>query len=565
MCGFIGRILLEPERPVPPLNRALPFLHRRGPDSNAMWVSANQRVELLHTRLAIVDLDGRATQPLVDEHHGLVLVFNGEIYNYVELRRELADYPFRTGSDSEVILAAYALRGRGGLNLLKGMFSLALVDARQRRVILARDAVGKKPLFLARLNGMVLFGSSLLALAAASGGTAEVNPEVQEHYWLESFVRPDVAAIRGVTPVLPGQVLELGENGTVAATGRLNPPPTLLYHGETVEEAARNVGSLLERAVMQRLRDNPSPAVLCSGGIDSTLVTQAAVRVEQQGGLSRPLQVLTLGSLVPLTNDEFYARYVTRRLGQKVRVVHPHAAGLAQSVRQMFALQDEPLGMISFLPLSRLVAAVTGHSRILLTGDGGDEVFLGYGKPAEWNGSPPPAAQAAVQHVRCGPEVPAWMSVWGASMATDHLVGHGFTKADRASAEQGVEVRCPLLDWDLMAYARSLPFEHLVAGGVTKALLKRQLSGWPRWFLERPKIGFAINLRYTWGMRNYEGLRELVSSEAIAQFDRWLPDDLRRPASAWTARALFRNFATGWKLAAWSQFLARCRAVSVAS
>lgn len=561
MCGFIGRLLSDPDRPVPPVDKALPFLHRRGPDSNATWVSADRRVELLHTRLAIVDLNGRATQPLVDELHGLVLVFNGEIYNYVELRQDLAAYPFRTGSDSEVILAAYALRGLAGLNLLKGMFSLGLVDTRQRRIVLARDAVGKKPLFLSRGNGVVAFGSSVLALAAVSGAGADVNPETAEYFWRESFVRPDLAAVCGVSPVLPGQVLEMDEAGAVVATSWLTPVPELLFHGETVAEAERNVGRLLERAVSRRLRDNPSPAVLCSGGIDSTLVTQIAVRLEDQGELRRPLQVLTLGSVVPLANDEFYARYAARRLRRQVRVVRPQVARLGQSVREMFALQDEPLGMVSFLPLSRLVAAVAGCSRILLSGDGGDEAFLGYGEPADWNSSPSAVHQADVQHVPCGPAVPAWMSGWGVSMATDHLVGHGFTKVDRASAEQGVEMRSPLLDWDLMAYARSLPFAHLVVGGMRKALLTRQLVGWPGWFVERPKRGFTMNLRYAWGTRNYEGLRELVSGDAIAQFDRWLPPELRRPAGDWSALVVFRNFTAVWKLAAWSQFQARCRAV----
>lgn len=562
MCGFIGRILSDRDRAVSPLSNALLFLHRRGPDSNATWRSVDGGVELLHARLAIVDLDGRATQPLVDTLHGLVLVFNGEIYNYVELRQELAAYPFRTGSDSEVILAAYALRGLVGLNLLKGMFSLALVDTRKRRVVLARDAVGKKPLFLSRINGVVAFGSSVLALAAVSGAGAEVNPEAVEHFWRESFVRPDQSAVRGVTPVLPGQVLELDEDGKVVATSWLTPTPALRYEGETVAEAERNVGRLLELAVSRRLRDNPSPAVFCSGGIDSTVVAMAAVRLEEQGGLRRPLQLLTLGSAVPLTNDEFYARYAARRLRRQVRVVRPRMDGMGQSVREMFALQDEPLGMISFLLLSRLVAAVTGHSRILLTGDGGDEVFLGYGEVAEWNGQPAVANMPDASHVPCGPLLPTWMSAWGVSAATDHLVGHGFTKVDRASAEQGVEVRSPLLDWDLMAYARSLPFAHLAVGGRTKALLKRQFVGWPSWFLERPKQGFTFNLRYSWGVRNYDGLRELVSGDAIAQFDRWLPPELRRSASDWSALAVFRNFPAVWKLAAWSQFLARSRVVS---
>lgn len=563
MCGFIGRIVVDQTRVGGDLADALPYLRRRGPDSCAMWRSTEQAVELLHTRLAIVDPDARATQPFEDKELGVVVVFNGEIYNYPELRRELAAYPFRTTSDTEVILAAYALRGLAGLNLLRGMYGMALVDTRARRVYVARDPVGKKPVFLARLGGAVSFGSSVLALLAAQGQMAEINTEAVEFFWHESFVRSDQCIVRGISPVLPGQIVELDWQGVELGRHTHAPAIRKVYAGEPFGEVVRNTGQLLESAVERRLRDNPQPTVLCSGGIDSTVITKIAVQMARKGGLTAPLKILTLGALVPLTNDEFYARYAVSKLGERVQIVRPSHRRLSHQVRDLVSLQDEPLGMISFYPMARLVAEVSGISRVLLSGDGGDEVFLGYGRAEMWVRPSEDGEGSPAGHVNSGPPLPEWISRWGSRMVTDDLVGHGFAKVDRASAEQGVEVRCPLVDWDLMAYIRSVPPELLTQGGVMKALLKRQLAGWPKWFLERRKMGFVMNLRWLWAMSGYDGLRDLILPEAQALFGQWLSPRLRRPVADWTRRDIFRHFPEAWRLFVWSEFVRRWRASAV--
>jgi len=564
MCGFIGRIRPDPQAPTGILENGLSSLKRRGPDSSQLWVSDDGRIEMLHARLAIVDSDSRALQPFEDRERGLCLAFNGEIYNYLELRAGLRDHPFRTTSDTEVILALYAREGLKGLDRLRGMYSIALTDARAQRLFLLRDPIGKKPLFVARWNQEILFGSSVLALASAQPGGVRVNSRVAEHYWKEGFVPPRSSALADALPVLPGQIIEFGWNGKLQAEHRQTPPPARGYQGESFPEAAENLGRLLEHAVELRLQNNPSPAVLLSGGIDSTVIARIAAKLFDRGGFQQPLQVLTLGSLVPLGNDEFYARYAARRLKRKVQVVKPAMSHLGESILRCIDLQDEPLGMPSFFPLERLVAAVAPFSRVLLSGDGGDEVFLGYGKPAKWRDEDG-ALSPAEPRIPCGPELPSWMSAWGKSMATDHLVGHGFAKVDRATAEQAVEMRCPLLDWDVMGYARSLPFELLAHGGRSKAILKAQLAGWPEWFLERPKLGFALNLRWLWSLSNFSGLRESIEPEATAMFDRWLPAGLRGEAQRWKTREVLKNFQPAWRLLTWSCFLRRVRAARSAN
>jgi len=142
---------------------------------------------------------------------------------------------------------------------------------------------------------------------------------------------------------------------------------------------------------------------------------------------------------------------------------------------------------------------------------------------------------------------------------TEVLVGHMLAKVDRASAEQGVEMRCPLLDTDLINYVRSLPFEILVRGGRPKALLKGQLTDWPQWFLERPKLGFAYNLRWHWALSNYSGLRESIDKTAIETFRPYLPLGLRRVAYKWRFTDIFGNFEAAWRLLVWSRFLERLK------
>ena len=133
------------------------------------------------------------------------------------------------------------------------------------------------------------------------------------------------------------------------------------------------------------------------------------------------------------------------------------------------------------------------------------------------------------------------------------------TRLDRTSAEQGLEARCPFLDWDVMVFARSLPRELLFHRPVAKALLKSQLDGWPRWFVDRPKMGFSYSLRWGWGARGFAGLREMVEPEAQATFASCLPKELMAPAHEWSRATIFRHFVAAWRLAVWSLFLRRLR------
>lgn len=552
MCGFIGRIKIAGlAGQAPPLSSGLGFLRRRGPDSCHYWHAAEGPVELIQARLAIVDADSRADQPYSQPEYRLTVAFNGEIYNYEELRRELSGHHFRTRSDTEVLVAAFARWGVAGLKRLRGMFSCALVDERARRVYLVRDPVGKKPLYVASWPGGVLFGSTLLALASAVGEPPAVAEEALPHFWQRGYIAPTQAVLAGARPLAPGEVLELDFEGTAVRQWDCFPerPQALaLGFGEAQDRVQEALGCSLQR----RLHNNPDPVSLLSGGIDSTVVTCLMHRMAQGSAI-------TLGSLVPFGLDEKYARYAAWRNQIPLEVLKTQYGHLADDVGWSLDLQDEPLGMISFFPLTLLLRTAKEYGRILLTGDGGDEVFLGYGRPAEWTNPDHRSAEfsEAERRVVVGVPAPAWMSPWGQFTVGHSLLGHMLPKLDRASAEQGVEVRCPLLDWDLLALVRSLGPDVVLHGGKPKALLKGLLGGWPGWFVNRTKVGFAYHLRWAWGVRRFAGLRELVLPDAAEAFGAAVPPPLRGHPRHWRSWDIFRNFGAAWKLLVWSRFRVR--------
>lgn len=555
MCGFIGRILGLGGRVPPALSAGLPWLAQRGPDSQREWRSPGGEVELLHARLAIVDKTAVAHQPLTAADRGITIAFVGEIYNHDEIRKGLANYAFVTNSDTEVLLALYAHYGIAGLSLAKGMLACAIVDTRRRLVLLFRDAVGKKPLFVARWAGQVLFGSSILPLVAASGARVETADDAHRYYWNQEFIDPTCSVFKDAESALPGEALLFDFSGQLISRTRITPNTVATNRVTRGEGARANLRAIISLSVRRRLQDNPSPCLLLSGGLDSTVL--AVAMTEEAAKLGIPLRAITLGAVLPFLGDEPYARYAANRLGLPLETVTAARSvrsgqAIADRCERAIAHQDEPLGMLSYFLRYQLIEQVKDYSRIVLTGDGGDEVFLGYNQTTGW--VEPPGRTAGFVEGMCGPPLPHWMSEWGRRQNSLSLLGHNFAVLDRASAEQGVEARCPFLDWDVMAFARGLSPDLLLQGGHSKGLLIGFLEGWPHRFLFRRKRGFTFNLRWAWLTSRFEGLREMVAHSAQERLSEFLPVPLRRPATQWQTREIFRNFSSAWKLVVWSAF-----------
>ena len=418
MCGFIGRILGPGTRVPPALTAGLPWLAQRGPDSQREWRSPGGEVELLHARLAIVDKTAVAHQPLTAADHDVTVAFVGEVYNHQEIRKGLADYPFQTNSDTEILLALYAHYGIAGLSRAKGMVACAIVDTRRRTVLLFRDAVGKKPLFVARWAGQVLFGSSILPLVAASGAEVETADDAHRFYWHREFIDPTGCVFKDAESVLPGEALLFDFSGRLISSTRITPDTIVADRVTRSAEARANLREVISLSVRRRLQDNPSPCLLLSGGLDLTALAVAMTKEAAKLGI--PLRAITLGGVLPFLNDEPYARYAAARLGLPLETVTParlvrSSHAIADACERAVAHQDEPLGMLSYFSRYQLIEQLKDYSRIVLTGDGGDEVFLGYSQASGWVESPD-GVMASDQDL-CGPPLPNWMSEWGAGKA----------------------------------------------------------------------------------------------------------------------------------------------------
>jgi len=527
------------------------WLNRRGPDGHGRWLEEHNRVELRHFRLAIVDPDERATQPMSADQEQVHLVFNGEIYNHQELRVELNGHDFKTESDTEVIMALYLTEGVDGFRRLRGMFTLVIVDMRLGQVMLHRDAIGKKPLYLYQTAEGAAFSSSIMPLLAMLNKPLVSQEAVLDHYWDNAYIQPWLSVDERIRPLMPSELLVLDLNGQTVRQCSIVPNATVLHEGEPQSEIHERIDQLLDQAVERRLHNNPNPVSLLSGGVDSTIVTERAVRLS-----CVPVTALTVGSLIPFSQDERFARFAARRLQLPLTRIRPGGEALCSQVDQALSDQDEPLGMPAFFLLHRLVRSAREIGKILLSGDGGDEVFLGYRSPQDWVGKRPESEQ---DRFEVGPPTPDWYNYWAVNASKSTLLGHMMPKVDRASAEQGAEIRSPLLDWDLMAYVRSLPQSIHLAQEVPKHLLKAQLNHWPRSFVHRKKLGFSYYLRWHWWLNRFNGLRELIEDEALETFEARLPDALKCPSDCWTSTTILNHFEAVWRLLTWSAFIRRVR------
>ena len=396
------------------------------------------------------------------------------------------------------------------------------------------------------------FGNSVLALAAASGHTT-IDDDVAAE-WLDlGFAPPDKSVLAGCRPIVPGEVVELDWDGNVASRSRAAPPEIAPASCITFDDAVDELERLVRTAIKRRLADNPKPVALLSGGIDSTVVCKYAI----EAGATR---LLLSEPRIFKSPDGAFAREAAKRFGVPLETVSPQLANIRDSVEHAVRLHDEPLGMISFIPLALLAEQAGSGSRVLLTGDGGDEVFGGYGRPQDWIAAEPHASDS----FRSGPAFPAWFSDYGRRAAGFELVGHGMAKVDRATAEQGLEARCPLLDWDVQAFVRSLPPDIVFSGTTSKPLAKALLEGWPHAFVERTKAGFPFRLRGLWGLSMYSGLREAIHAETVERFAQRLPPALQKPPASWSLFDIAQNFVVAYKLYVWSAFATKLRSIEMA-
>lgn len=557
MCGIAGLLAPRPElRPDPMVVRrfAAAMVHR-GPDGGGFFFHGP--VALAHRRLSIIDLSDAGLQPMTNEDGQVVIVINGEIYNHRELRADLErrGHRFRSQSDSEVVAHLYEEVGSALPTLLCGMFALAVYDARDHKLLLARDRFGEKPLYYTQRPDGFAFASELTALLADPGTTAEIAPAALDLYLSLQYVPAPETALGAVCKLPAGCLLEV----ICGRTPRLERYYRLRAAAVNLEprKGAAQLRASVEKAVRARLMSDVPVGAFLSGGLDSAVVVACMARASM-----RPVQTFSVGLAGADTDDLGYARLVARRWStdhHELRV-EPHTVDqLPRIVRQ----HGEPFGDSSALPTQLLCELARRRVTVALSGDGADEAFGGYGR-YRWAelgarlASLPRGLLAMVRPLLRLPwrrhryvlrqfdrdldcdEVTRYLHMVGhfsfeertalygpllrAELAEDaaledfrrrladarssdricrlceldvqtYLADDIFTKVDRASMSVGLEARAPFVDPEVMELGAALPGQLKRRGRVGKYLLRRAFVDLvPRPVLAREKKGFALPL-----------------------------------------------------------------------
>jgi asparagine synthase (glutamine-hydrolysing) len=544
MCGIAGRLLYHADsvdRELAGLARMIAPLRHRGPDDEGLW--SDGTVSLGSRRLAIIDLTTRGRQPIANEDGTVRIVMNGEIYNFEELRKRLsrAGHTFRSDTDTETVVHLYEEEGIECLTHLRGMFAFAIWDARRRLLFVARDRLGKKPLWYHADHDGFLFASEPKALLQDKAVHAEVEPTAIHHYLTYGYVPHPLSAFRSLRKLPPAHYL-LVRDGQVT-THRYWSLRYGMKRTQTEDALGEELVERLGEAVRLRLIADVPLGALLSGGVDSSVIVALMRRFS-----SKPVRTFSIRFDDTAYDESRYARDVATRFETEHHetVVKPDAIALLPRLVWHY---DEPFADSSALPSMALSAMARDFVTVALSGDGGDESFLGYDRyvaadAARWlEFIPAPARLTAASIARALPAGPpkslrersrrfasalalpgrrrygSWMSVfdepakralysndfaatvgdvesfaildaaYAASDATSiaeasahadiqtYLPDDLLVKMDIASMAASLEVRSPFLDHEIVEFAASLPANMKLRGRTQKYLLKRVMSG----------------------------------------------------------------------------------------
>ena len=599
MCGIAGYVDFQNSPPHESLLRMERSLAHRGPDEGNVW--SDERCGLAHRRLRVIDLSPAAAQPMTNEDGNLVIVFNGEIYNFQPLRAELETlgHTFRSHSDTEILLHGYESWGDGLFEKLSGMFAFAIWDRRARSLVFARDGFGKKPFFFFASGSTMIFGSELVVFRQLPAVTLSISPEAFREYVEFGYVASSRSIFREIQQLPPGHHGRWDESGLrLQRYFSLPTQPPAAPPDATVEGAAAVLEKSLRHAVETRLVSDVPLGCFLSGGVDSSLVAALA-----QQATSGRLKTYTVGFTDSAATESAAAAAVARHLGTDHHEISVNGASLLSDFADILARAPEPLGDDSFLPTYVISRETKREVTVALSGDGGDELFCGYEKYRHFAAArkfqtrlPRPALRAlgllargpgsdrlkkSLEAAATGtaPELARWLSslwkkaeldpllaapetsrtadafdeAWGryrefaeierfmlADMET-YLVGDILTKVDRASMAVGLEIRSPFLDREVFQEAMAFRSRaEPVAGG--KAILRRILAKHlPAGMFDRPKQGFGMPIDEWYRGPLRDLLREYTGAERTRKRGLLKPDALDRTVNAHLSGR--RNFA----------------------
>ncbi|WP_149537102.1 asparagine synthase (glutamine-hydrolyzing) [Siccirubricoccus phaeus] len=507
MCGLAGLALATGQAPAATVLEAMTrALAHRGPDGHGHHVVGN--VALSHTRLAIIDLV-TGDQPLFAGPAALVA--NGEVYNYRELRSE-NQLHCATNSDCEPPLHLFRRDGIGFADRLRGMYAIALHDRAARQVMLARDPFGIKPLYLAEIPGGIAFASEPQALVAAGLVVPRIRPEALAELLQLQFTTGAETIFQGVRRVLPGETIVIADGAITERHRRAALPeggPELI----TVEAALARLDAALEESVALHQRSDVPYGMFLSGGVDSATVLAMMARLNE-----RPVLAFTAGFDVPGAADEREAaRVMAASVGAKHVTVAVNEAMVWRHLPEIVAAMDDPAADYAIIPTWFLARRARQEVKVVLSGEGGDEIFGGYGRYRSamrpwWLGGKAPRSRGSFDRLDVlRAPLTGWRDGIGAAEAAaaspgrtrlqaaqaldvaDWLPNDLLVKLDRCLMAHGVEGRTPLLDTGIAEAAFRLPDALKVQGHTGKWLLREWLARHlPAAEPYRPKQGFTV-------------------------------------------------------------------------
>lgn len=554
ICGFMSRRTITKEQ----LTAMNDTMYHRGPnDSGAEIYEAadGYQVGMAQRRLSILDLSPLGHQPMHAGDGRVTVVFNGEIYNFQELKEELSDYPFRSTCDTEVILAAYLKWGIDCIKRLNGMFAIALYDRKLQTLFLARDRIGKKPLYYWIENGNLVFASECKPLMVCPGFSKKIRLDILPRYLYQQYINAPESIFEDVYKVEPGTILTF-QGGCVTTEkywdvadiyARMSKNPVKDY-----AQAKQELKEKLQKATAKRMIADVPLGAFLSGGYDSSLISAMA---QEQSDI--PLSTFSIGFKEKKYDEAGYAREVAKHLGTRhteLYIDEPEMFDLVESIPKYF---DEPFADSSQIPTMLVSALAKEHVTVALSGDGGDEFYCGYSIYENVKQAQLLDPAGALVHAAGGlpigggrhleEKLPFRVRVVAANrdketktqfgagsyvkyahqmvvkgekesvlvnypiesryptgdwqvrrMLLDmdtYLPGDILCKVDRASMKYSLETRCPILDTEVMEYSFRIPHAFKYRKGEKKAILKDIAYDYiPRQMLERPKKGFGVPL-----------------------------------------------------------------------
>src|SRR5450432_275920 len=371
MCGIAGIVGGAPGSvDTETIHRMCQAIVYRGPDDEGIFVKDG--VGLGMRRLSVIDLSG-GHQPVFNEDRTVWIVFNGEIYNFPELRKDLEarGHRFYTNSDTEVIVHLYEDLGADCVHKLRGMFAFALYDERNRRLLLARDRLGKKPLHYALSDGRLLFGSEIKTILAAAPELAKLNSDALLQYFYFGYIPDPATAFSPIQKLPPGHVLEF-EAGKIKIRKYWDFPEYGTYSPASEEACLEELEHRLAEAVRVRLIADVPLGAMLSGGTDSSVVVALMARAS-----SRPVKTFSIGFRHADFNEAPFARMVAERFGTEHHelILEPD---VRETIETLTRSLEEPFGDSSMLPTYYISCLARKHVTVALSGDGGDEAFAGY-------------------------------------------------------------------------------------------------------------------------------------------------------------------------------------------